>query len=329
MTEISPTDFARVVCSDYYFTNNLDIRDEKTCIQYHIAWDNFDEAIERPAIMSDLTDENIVKMMRMLMKRGLAARTINERRGRIHTFWTFMAKRGFWAKFPTTGCLPVIQRIPKALSHAQLLSLWNACLAQPGYIGKVPAGIYWSRLMALAWNTSERKSALLAFKWKWIDFDSGTIHVEAEVRKGKRKEMLYYLWPDVIELLSHIPRDEEREEILPWTLCESSFYVQLANIMRRAGLPHERRMKMQCIRVSHATWLEVGGGNATERLGHEFRATTRKCYLDTRILKPSGPALYRPWGVPVDAPDVRAPALIESNPLSHLELPVDHGQHHV
>jgi integrase len=82
--------------------------------------------------------------------------------------------------------------------------------------------------------------------------------------------------------------------VFPWHLCESSFYHHYGKILRRAGLPDERKTKSHCIRVSHASWREAMGGDASKDLGHADRATTQKHYLDPRIARTKQDPLFWP-----------------------------------
>jgi len=61
---------------------------------------------------------------------------------------------------------------------------------------------------------------------------------------------------------------------------------------KAAKLPSGRHRKTQSMRVSHATWLTVVGGDATKSLMHSDPATTRDHYIDPKIAMPNQPRLF-------------------------------------
>ena len=59
--------------------------------------------------------------------------------------------------------------------------------------------------------------------------------------------------------------------------------VDLTSVLRRAGLPIDRKRKFHCLRRTVASYYEAAGGNATEFLDHTTRRVTQ-AYLDPRIV---------------------------------------------
>jgi integrase len=126
-------------------------------------------------------------------------------------------------------------------------------------------GHWWQAFLAFIWSTAERKSAALALRWEWIDRQKMRIVIPSDVRKGRVKTAVYVLWPEVWELLERIQKPEW-DIVFPWP--GGTYYHHFARINKRAGIHAGRKFKTHCLRVSHATWLQVFGGDATKALIH-------------------------------------------------------------
>jgi integrase len=75
-----------------------------------------------------------------------------------------------------------------------------------------------------------------------------------------------------------------RRLLFPWPYSPSTLYNHYSRLLRRAGLPDDRKSKPQRMRRSFASHLEAAGGNATAALKHSSRKVTERAYLDPRIV---------------------------------------------
>lgn len=281
------------VCHKQYFPVRLTIRSEHTRAQYRFAINNFCDFLGRPPELTDLSDDNLAALTHALLAGGMAEITANERVGRLKTLWTWLAKRGRLTTFPTLDRLPTPEKIPRAWTVDELKLLFESCRREPGTIDGVPAGDWWLALHAWLWCTSERKGASLAMTWPMLDLRAGLAVLPASIRKGRNKPAVYCLWPETITALRSIelPR---REFVFPWPFHNGTYYNRYSRILRRAGLPVGRAHKTHAMRVSHASWREAMGGDASKSLGHCDPATTRKHYLDPRIVRKDQTQLFWP-----------------------------------
>ena len=120
--------------------------------------------------------------------------------------------------------------------------------------------------------------------------------IPPDVRKGGKKWAVYHLWPETLPLLAAVVAvDPRREHVWPFPYCQNSYYTRYDRILRDAGLPVSRKTKTHSLRCSHATWKAVAGGDATRALGHSDPQTTRKFYLDPRMMSPDEARLFIPW----------------------------------
>ena len=277
-----------------YLSLNTRVADPKTVLQYRLALANLQLAAGRVLAISDLSDDRVAGMMLMLREKNLAARTINDRRARIHAFWTWLARRGYVHTWPTTQSLAEPERIPEAWSEKQMRALFNAAACERRKIGGCPAWLWWTCLLSIAWDTGERIGAILQCDWPMVDFDGRWLTIPAESRKGKRKDMLYKLSPETISALWML-RKHGQEKILPWDRHPSYLWTAYGNLLRAAGLPSDRKSKFHRLRKSVATHYEAAGYDAQKLLGHSSRSLTEK-YLDPRFLTRDHAAdvLFRP-----------------------------------
>jgi integrase len=279
------------VCCAMYFPQRLRIRSDLTRRQYQFAVDNLAAMLGRAASIADLTDETLIRLCHFLDSQGLAAKTINERVGRLKTLANWLWRRGEISRGPTVEKIPEPIRTPRAWNRAQLEALFAAAAAMPGRVCQFRAAVWWSAFLSVAWFTGERTHALLALRWEWLDAD--VLHVPAEVRKGGRKDGLYILPAECLARL--VPLSSAGKLIFPWHLTECSFYLHYDRLLRLAGLPTGRAQKVQKIRRSHATWLREAGGDPTRSLLHDSQETTIRHYLDPSICR-QPPRLFDPGG---------------------------------
>lgn len=281
-------------CKREYFPNRPRIRSDKTIVQYELALKDLRKLLGRAPTEKDLTDDTLHRLQNHLIERGLAAQTANTRISRIKALWNYMAKRGIVRCFPTLDNLRVPCRAPQAWTQEQLQTLFAACASETKTVGTVPGNIWWTAYHTLSWNTAERIGAVLCLQWSHVDLQARSVVVPAEIRKAQTPDMHYQLWPQTIPTLEAI-RPYSETYVFPFPYSRSSFYARYTALLKRAGLPHDRKHKAHCLRVSHATWtLAISGQHATT-LGHASSQTTEKHYEDPRICHKQDVKLPIPW----------------------------------
>lgn len=289
----------REYCVSLYFPLNLKCRSEHTRYQYLRAIRLFSAFLNRDATPDDLQDDSLTIWMSRLMSHGMAPVTVRETAGRISALWTWLAKRGIIQRFPTFSKPQVPDTLPTALTEEQIRALFRSASKERGIIGGIPADMWWTSFLAFVWTTAERKSAALAVKVAWIDFNAACCTIPPEARKGGRKWAVYKLWPETMALLAQaLSAAPRREQMWPYDFCHESYYTRYNRILRDAGIPVNRRTKTHALRCSHATYLEMRGGDPSRQLGHTDSQTTRKYYLDPKFTDKEQPKLFIPWRHP-------------------------------
>lgn len=286
-----------------FLPQNVRCRSPKTILNYWIAFNDFARFIERPPLVSDLTDETIAAFMNWMNgpARGVCARSCNERAGRLKTFWRWAASRPqpelgrkLIDTWPTVGNFPVAVRQPRAWTENEMVRLFNACRQQRGLIGDIPAWRFFMTIYQFWWNAPERTTATFLLPVTALELDRALAIVPAEIRKG-RFEVVWRLWPDTVEMLRMIlPPHTKPRELVFGAMKLGTFYKRVDRMMVRASLPHDRYSKPHRMRVSHATWTEYNGGDAARALRHRDNRTKHR-YIDPSLLKQDETKLFRPW----------------------------------
>lgn len=255
------------------------ITNEHTRRRYRRAVQWLSEAIGRKATLEDLTDSHLAAVVTYLRtSRRQSNRTINGTLECLRSLWRWCRDRGLVTTGPTFAPLKVPAAIPKAWREEELTRLVATAANAPGSIGGMPARTWWLTLLALEMDTGARAGELLALRWEWLDWSSGTITVPPDVRKGGAHFACYGLRQATLDWLAKLRRHEGL--ILNWSADISRYYQLWKELLTCAGLPNSRYTKTHCLRRTFATLLEKHGGDATAALGHASRATTLRHYLD-------------------------------------------------
>lgn len=259
-----------------------------TLRQFRVSLENFGNYLDRRPTVRDLTDEAVIAAAFWMTDRGRSPATANKLISNLRAIWEFLARTRRVPKFPTVKKIVEPERIPIAWNPEQMRLLWVSMLSQKGDVEGVPAAVWWVALHAVFFDTAERKGAVFAAEWTDVDFEAGTILFPAQNRKWKIRDKLHFLHPETLATLKKFP--ERTGKIWNYPGGDAAIYRDYRKILRRAGLPDDRRHLFQCLRRTTASLFESCGGNATDLLDHGSRAITKKHYLDPRILKQVGPA---------------------------------------
>jgi integrase len=282
------------ICEREYFPRSLRLNSDKTKKAYRIALGHFGRHLGREPMPADLDDDIVTIWLKQQIVVCKSIWTVRERLGRVLALWRWLACRRVVEKFPTVTRPEGTEVVPNALDQKQLKALFDAALEEPGKIDGIRAGFWWTAFLAFVWSTAERREAALSVRWEWIHFDRKFVVIPASVRKGKKKTATYPLWDELARLIQRIA-EPKRELVFPWPYSDGKYYHNYGRILDRAGLPDDRKFKTHCLRCSHATWLEVLGGDASKSLRHSDRETTQKHYIDQRLLPQPERKLFVPW----------------------------------
>lgn len=252
---------------------------------HRIALRHFAKFLGRPALLSDLTDENVGDVMQWLVDNGRAPRTANKFKDCICAQWDFYKRKGIdeIKTWPSVENLPVPERVPQCWSEKQLSSLFRAIVNQRGFIDDVPAPTWWCGFVAVIYDTGERRYPVEHLPEGDVDLRDGKILFRAEHRKGKTRDLIRPIHPDTIAILSTMVRGTPEAPLFRKPFCTATLYNRYKAILRQAGLSCDRSSMFHKIRKTTASFFESAGGNATDLLDHSSRRVTLR-YLDPSVV---------------------------------------------
>jgi integrase len=277
---------------EQYFPAKSRIASPNTENHYGIVIASLSRFLGRPSTPSDLSDLIIGKWIRSMKLDNLSARTINGNLDKIRALWNWLAKRRIVDLFPTIENVPVPRQVPKCWREDELKSLFSATEQMRGLVGGIPAAKWWKAFLLFAWDSGERKSAILGIRWEHLDAKNGTIEVPAEIRKGGRKPMVYQIKSTTL-LAIELLRSYNNRRIFEYSDHNATFYNDYKRLLRLAELPYIRyKSGPQKIRRTFASFIEAAGGNATDALAHTQRSITIESYIDPTIAQTVSPNVH-------------------------------------
>ncbi|MCC7334064.1 MAG: tyrosine-type recombinase/integrase [Pirellulaceae bacterium] len=259
---------------------------------YEIQFRKLSRFMGRPAVLSDLNDDNVSSYLAAEAD-GNSMHTVAKEFGQLVAIWRFAVRRQFLTTWPELVKPEASKPIPDAWTREELASLFEAIGWLEGDYSGIPASLWWEALVRIVLDTGERIGALLQVKWD--DLQDEWLTVPAVSRKGKHSGKVFKLSEKTLEVLSQMRGLNQEPVVFPWAWTDTYLWNRFGKILKDAGLPCGRRSKFHKIRRTVATYYEVAGGNATVLLGHSSRKIT-EAYIDQRFVKTPQPCdLIEPY----------------------------------
>jgi integrase len=243
---------------------------------------SFDRFLLRRGEVSDLDDLTIAAYLERRADAGRSPYTIERERCGLLALARLARERGLLAVMPSCpqGALP--ERVPQAWTVEQLRTLIAAAEAQPGMVGAVPAGLWWSTLLLVLYQTGERITAIV--DTPAANYRRPHLLVTAECRKGKKRDRVYELSADVCDLIERMALDTTGQgKLFPWPLCRTYLWGRMKKMVRAAGLGEGRSFRFHGVRRAALSHYAAAGGDAAAMADHASPRTTARWYLDPRI----------------------------------------------
>lgn len=267
-----------------------------------LAWGEF---LGREPCLSDLTEISVARFLAHRV-RSRAAATAAKDRAQIRAVWEFAKRRNVEGvtEWPQIRQISVPERVPEAWTVDEFaIILRSAAQERVSYAG-IPAADWWRACLLLALDTAERITALLSLRWD--DVRGRDVIFRAESRKGGTRDIAREISRDTSIALEAI-REPRRDLVLPWPRSHSYVWRRYEIILRRAGLPCDRRSKFHRIRRTTASYYAAAGLDAQTLLDHRDAATTRK-YISPIICRPVAPHTVIHLPGAIDTATATAPA---------------------
>lgn len=267
---------------DQYARRKLIGKTERTELKFRRTIRLLGEVVGHLPTTADLTDDNVAAVMSRKAREGSSPATVNDARAKLVALWTFAARRRLVDTFPDIDRINEPSAAPVAWSADQLGRVFAACDSVSAPMCGVPGAIWWRAMVSVLWDTGERVGAILRTPREALTGDS--LRVSAETRKAKTRDKVYTLHADTVGLLDLVRRHSGSPGLLPIDCCYDTVLNRYRRMLKRAGLPHDRKHLFHCIRRSVASHAAAAGADATAILDHADPSITRRYYLDPRIV---------------------------------------------
>lgn len=248
----------------------------------------FSKHLGRPAVLDDFDDLTVSQFLTTRAAR-LSPNSVARERSGLLALWNLAQARGLVRMRPLVSPELIPEQTPRAFTEAELARLWESCGQVRGYVGPIPAGLWFQALLGVLFYTGERITAVLrvergAWTRPWLA-------VPAEARKGSRKPQTYQLPGHVADLVDKVSAHDQ-PALFFWPGCSTALRARWKRITRRAGLGDGPEVQFHALRRSFASWLAAGGGDPRAAMGHSSEKVTRR-YLDPRITQAGQPAPHQ------------------------------------
>lgn len=248
----------------------------------------FSKWLGRDAMLEDL-DDLVVSQWLAAMAAKKSPNSVARERSGILALWNLAQGRGLVRLRPTVAPELVPQSVPRAFTCDELARLAESAGYAWGWVGPIPAGLFFRALIAVGLETGERINAILNTpRHCW---HRPTLTVPAAIRKGRRQERVYELSPEACDLVDAVSR-HEGPSVFWWVASDTALRKRWKTITKRAGLGEGREVQFHALRRSTASHLAAAGLDATAFLGHSSDRITRKSYLDPRVADQGRPKAW-------------------------------------
>jgi integrase len=249
----------------------------------------FSRFLGRPAVLEDLEDLVVSQWLTAMAGKKSPNSVARERSG-ILALWNLAQGRGLVRLRPTVAPELVPQKTPRAFTADELARLAASAKLSYGWIGPVPARVFFPALIAVGLETGERINAILSTPRQC--WNRPTLTVPATIRKGGRQERIYELSPEACDLVDAVSR-HSGPTVFWWVASNTALRKRWKTITRRAGLGDGRDVQFHALRRSTASHLAAAGLDATTYLGHSTDRITRRSYLDPRVVDSKRPKAWQ------------------------------------
>jgi integrase len=296
----------REILDRYAILQNLT---DRTVVLYGHTLDRFSEYLKHEPTLDDIDDLVVAGFLRWRAntprKRGKpSAASVAKDKSQLTALANWAAKKrlkrsdGQDVEFLALPRTKKIRHAPQAYTADEVARLIRTAKTRIGQIDGKPAAWWWSTLLYSAWCSGERIGALLELRWCDVDLEGRQMLFRAETRKGRSSDIQRAITPDLAKSLKAREGDPAAV-VWRWDRAYHSLWPSLALLCKRAGV---RGTGFHRMRKSSASYVALGGGDATEHLGHASPEMTRQHYLDPRITSPKQSLDYLPT-LDLDGPE--------------------------
>jgi integrase len=176
------------------------------------------------------------------------------------------------------------KRLPEAWTVDEVQVILAEAIREPGDIDGVPANRWWYSILLTIYYCGGRITAVRKTIPEDFLFDQRAIILRAANQKQNADQYLHL--PDQVVAAVAALHCDGRALVWPWPYHESTLFSRFRAILQRAGVRYGqgRGGLFGKMRRTHASYLALGGADASYSLGHSSPRVTRDHYLDPRIV---------------------------------------------
>jgi len=247
---------------------------------YFFTLGSFSKFLNHEATLDDLTEVVVARFLADRAKHVSPA-TVAKDRAQIRAIWEFSCRRELKSEWPTIRSVRVPLPLPDSWTIEEFSQLMFTIQSERGLIAGIPKRLYWKALLLVCYDTAERIGAVMQIKV--ADVSANSVLFRADTRKNKTRDTIRGLGQDTHNAI-HAIRFPERDVLFPFPYKNINYIYRLfGDLLKRAGLPSNRRTKFHKIRRTSASFFEaVAPGSAQKLLDHSSPKTTER-YLDPRV----------------------------------------------
>jgi len=269
---------------------------ERSVVLYRHSIDKFGEFLEHEPTLADLDDFTVAKFLRWRAtntrgNKPISPESVAKDRSQLLALWNWSCRKKIHAgEWPALARQKRIHRTPRAYTQIDIAKLILTARKRRGKTGGLPSAWWWSSILYAAWCCGSRIGELMQLRWEHLDLDARRVVFVAATRKGGAADISHALPEDLCQQLAEHRRGPD-DLVWPWDRQPTSIYPSMRLLCRAAGVPYRA---FHAIRKASASYVALGGGDATAHLGHSDPAMTRGHYLDPSITQTRSALDYLP-----------------------------------
>jgi integrase len=268
---------------DVYLPSRIDVTVEYTKILYSTV-SRFNAFFGKAVSLDELNEPGLCSYLKAL-RRCVSARTVNNHRQRILTFWKAAYDQGIAERPPR---LALVRRLPEEVDPPEAWTIdecsriFSTASQWPGMVGDIPAGEWWLSLLLSIYWTSCRIGAIMSTPAS--AYKGGGILV----RKQKNHRPQWYALPASCCKAINKTAPENRKFLWPWPQHPRTLWTVFRLIIQQAGVaqpPGGRQLFHRLRRTSLSLCAAVDPAIAQRQAGHADYSTTLKHYIDPKMAR--------------------------------------------
>ncbi len=255
-----------------------------TAEAYRYALRALEQHLGRTPDLGDLSESVLLSFVSVRLRKG-SQQTVKRELGTLLRLWRFGWNRKIIDRDPSTAAIPAIhidRDPPIALTPGELKAVFESCRMEEGSVRgtSISKAAWWYALVQVLYWSGGRISAVLSLGSGDLDHKTGWLRLSAKNSKTGSGQLIQ-ISREAVQAVEAMRWIGDRIFTNPYQ--RRWLWTSWKRIIRRAGLPPDRRHGFHCIRRTTATLATANASIdlAKRILGHSTEAMTQ-LYVDPR-----------------------------------------------